>query len=231
MNNQSELQNNPNTNTNKRALNLILVDESGSMGSIYAETLDGMNRTINNIKSQADKVEGVKQYINLITFDSDHYTQHLRHCPAQKARTLTREDYRPCACTPLYDAIGRAVTTLERHVTDNDAVLVTIITDGLENASHEFSGNEIRRLIQRLSSKGWLFTFIGANQDVIYEAEKIGIKQSLYFEADSAGTNIMWEKERGARAKYMSRMNAGIKMKKPMRQIMDEEQDLCFFDN
>lgn len=217
--------NNLTSSTNERILNLIIVDESASMTSIYNEELNGMNETIHTIKSKADEVSGIKQYVNLITFDTTHYKQHLRHCPAENVRFLTSDDYRPCGGTPLYDAIGHAVTSLERHTTANDAVLVTIITDGYENASREFTANEIRRLVQRLSAKGWLFTFIGANQDVMFEAGKMGIRNAMSFASDSDGTKEMWEKEKLSRNAFYNRIN-NAKLTNPhrsMRNLMDEE--------
>lgn len=219
-------------NANERVLNLIIVDESGSMSSIYTQALDGMNRTIENIRSQANLVPGVKQYVNLITFDSEHFKQHLRHCPAEEVRLLTNEDYQPCACTPLYDAIGRACTRLERHTTENDAVLVTIITDGYENSSTEFTANEIKRLIQRLSEKGWLFTFIGANQDVMFEAGKMGIHHAMAFEASKEGTEAMWNKEVSARMRMYERMRLRKRFNFSMKDIMQDENkcDENYFD-
>lgn len=218
--------------TNERILNLIIVDESGSMTSIYDEAFNGMNSTITNIRSQAQEISDVRQYINLITFDSDHYKQHLRHCPAEKVRLLTRNDYRPGSCTPLFDAVGRAVSRLERHTTDADAVLVTIITDGQENDSHEFDAERLKRLISRLTEKGWVFTFIGANQDVMYEAGRIGISHSMAFTADSDGTKQMWEKEMQAHTSFYGRIKARKASGLSMRQAMEEEKKETgrFFD-
>lgn len=218
---------------NERILNLIIVDESGSMQSIYKQALDGMNTTIARIKSQAQEIEGVSQYINLITFDSGHYSQHLRHCPAAEAEPLRPEQYCPRGCTPLFDAIGRAVTSLERHTTENDGVMVTIITDGYENDSREFTGGEIKRLIERLSTKGWMFTYIGANQDAMYEAGKIGIRHALNFEATPEGTEEMWEKEHRARASMMARINGLLGKKFSIFEAFSSEaaNDANYFDN
>lgn len=216
--------NNVNGNS-ERVLNLIIVDESGSMGLIYQQAFEGMNGTIGSIKERANAIEGVKQYINLITFDSMHYKQHLRHCPAEEARQLRPEEYRPNGGTPLFDAIGRAVTRLERHVTERDAVFVTIITDGEENCSVEFTGAEVKRLVERLSARGWMFTFIGANQDVVMEASRIGIKHSMAFEATPDGARVMWEKENMSRAKLYSRMQASKRRGESMSSIMRKEAE------
>lgn len=218
-------------NGSKRIINLIIVDESGSMTSIYRQALDGMNETIKSIREKAAEKDAVPQFINLFTFDSRGLRQHLRHCPANEARLLTSKDYQPCGSTPLYDAIGTTVTALERHITKNDAVLVTIITDGYENSSREYTGNDIKQLIQRLSAKGWLFTYIGANQDVMFEAEKMGINHAMAFSADIDGTNAMWAKERAARAKFASRVSAcspSMSMCDFMKRENDD--DVNFFD-
>lgn len=203
--------------------NLIIVDESGSMQSIYREALGGINETIASIKTQAEKNPELKQFISLATFDSNHFKIHLHNEPASKARFLTEKDYRPCACTPLFDAIGRSVTFLECEVNDDDAVLVTIVTDGYENASVDFTAKEIRRLIDRLTEKGWIFTYIGANQDVMYEAERMGIKFSMAFESDSEGTREMWEKEKLARENYYGRVSSSVREGKSMLEIKQEE--------
>lgn len=190
----------------KRIINLIIVDESGSMSSIYHEALDGMNHTISTIREAAAELDSANQYVTLITFDSNHYNMIFRHRPALCTRRLSMQDYRPGGCTPLYDAIGISLTRLEPHITPNDAVLVTIITDGEENASRQYNCNDIYKLISRLKEQGWLFTFIGANQDVIGNARSMGIDKAMEFEATSDGANMMWEKERKARKNYYKRV-------------------------
>lgn len=228
MNTQSETTQEKNA---KRVINLIIVDESGSMAAIEKQAVEGMNTTIEKIKADANAVEGARQYVNLITFDSSHYTQHLRHCPAEEARTLRHGEYRPGGCTPLYDAIGRAVTTLERHITDNDIVLVTIITDGEENASTEYGMNEIKRLISRLSEKGWLFTYIGANQDAMYEAGKIGIYHNLNFKATAEETPEMFDILDKSRHSFYGRINLRMKKGKTIKEALFDEEDCDFFED
>ena len=209
----------------ERIINLIIVDESGSMISIYDEAFNGLNRTIANIKSQAYEIDGASQYINLITFNSGNYNQILYHCRADKADFINSSQYRPSGSTPLYDAIGRAVTGLSKHITDNDAVLVTIITDGEENSSLEYSSNDIKNLINAFSEKGWIFTFIGANQDVMYESGKIGIHHAISFTADSKGTDEMWEKESNSRSNFYKRMKSSRSNGISMTQFLHDESN------
>lgn len=222
------------TQANERIFNLIIVDESGSMQSIYNQAFNGMNQTISTIKEKANAIENVTQLVTLITFDSQNFKQHMVNCPAQNARLLKHDEYRPYACTPLYDAIGRSVSALEAQVSDNDAVLVTIITDGMENASKDFTSQEIKRLIERLSAKGWIFTYIGANQDVMMEAGNIGIDQYMDFDASPCGTEEMWVKEKKARLAHYDKVNDARKQKgwsvKQIFKSMNISEDK-FFEN
>lgn len=234
--NQNNNQNHQNVNEpakGQRVFNLILVDESGSMGSIYHQAFNGINTTIKAIQTDAKNRPALNQVIDLITFDSEHYKIHMRNQPALKARTLTPDEYRPYAATPLLDAIGKSVTDLQGRVTDDDAVLVTIITDGLENASVEYTGASIKRLIDMLTEKGWVFTFIGANQDAIHEASQLGIKHALNFEATPDGTQEMWEREHVARHKFNERMErvANFSLIDKRRYLQDEaNSEENFFD-
>lgn len=85
---------------------------------------------------------------------------------------------------PLYDAMGNAINTLRKSVADDDAGLVTIIPDGYENASSEYNGPAIKKLVETMKSKGWIFTYIGANQNVEAVAATISITNTLSFSAD-----------------------------------------------
>ena len=105
--------------------------------------------------------------------------------------------------------MGQTLTQLEKVATENDLVLVTIITDGYENSSREYDIEKINKLIKRLDEKDWVFTYIGANQDAILEARKIGINNAMNYDADERGTREMWEKERRSRTYFMERARVG----------------------
>ena len=98
----------------------------------------------------------------------------------------------------MYDAIGVSVRHLQQSVEKDDVVLVTIITDGLENASQEYSKESVGALLSRQREKGWTFAYIGANQNSVEVARKINIKNALDFEATPMGMYCMVDQYRGA---------------------------------
>jgi hypothetical protein len=102
--------------------------------------------------------------------------------------------------------MGTCISELQQKVTHGDRVLVTIITDGYENASRTWSGHQIKSLVQELRQMGWTFTYIGADQDVEKVAGEIGVQNSLRFSANAEETDAMFEKERRSRSKFYSKV-------------------------
>lgn len=188
-----------------RTHNLLIVDESGSMCSIYKQALDGMNETLQTVRQAAEDYPAQQQLVTLVTFDTGHYKEHFSATPVAKTRDLTRREYSPCGGTPLFDAMGRAINELRGKLEEGDAVLVTVITDGYENASTEYSGEDIKLLVEELSKQGWLFTYIGANQDSIEFSARISIRNAMNFEASANGTQEMFAKERACRNRWFGK--------------------------
>ena len=184
----------------KKIYNLIILDESGSMQSIKPQAITGLNETLQTIKSAQEKFENQSHYVTLVSFNTNRVKTIYYCCPANQIQELSNNDYQPNACTPLYDAMGVSLTQLMEEVKDEDNVLVTIITDGYENASREYSGKAIFQLIEGLKVKGWIFTYIGANQDVEKVASSMGIRHSLAFNADPIGAKVMFKEESKCRS-------------------------------
>lgn len=193
----------------KETFNLIILDRSGSMESIRDQAIAGVNETIGTIRSIANKND-MRQTITLSTFCgcTNHDIYHNEDI--QKVSDISRKDYQPCCMTPLYDAIGRCCTRLEKEIGDRQdvAVSVTIITDGYENASREWTGSAVKKLIERLKEDGWLFAYIGANQDLDEIRYSMSIDNTMAFEATEEGTRSMFERERVARDKWSSSVSA-----------------------
>lgn len=194
--------------TEKRVINLIIADESGSMSVIRDTTLAGLNETITTCQKMQEKFPTMEQRITLITFDSDHTKVIYNNIPALQAKPLGRKDYRPGGCTPLYDAIGRAITQTYAQTEKTDNVLVTILTDGEENSSTEFDLKMVKRLIDKQKELGWTFTFIGTDDlDVEGMAQQMGIDSYLSFRQDDASTGAMFAMDRACRTSFCIRLS------------------------
>lgn len=213
------LTNKQNLSMKTRIFNLIIIDESGSMQSIKKEAIDSVNETIQTIRSAQKKHEEQEHFVSLVTFNDDVKTVH--DCvPVSEVTELTSETYQPACCTALYDAMGLSVNALRKKVADVDKVLVTVVTDGYENASKEYSGNAIKALVDELKAKGWVFAYIGANQDVEAVAASISITNTMNFEATCVGTTAMSEKLGRSRSRWFDKIAHGLSL---------PEEDNCNF--
>lgn len=191
----------------KRVHHLIVLDESGSMDSIYKAALTGVNESLQSIRSNNLAHADQEHTVTLVTFDSWRYNRIYDAVPAEYAEDITTKQYRPNACTPLYDAMGRSITDLKWHVNEGDIVLVTIITDGYENASQQYNRSSVQRLVEEMKTQGWVFTYIGANQDVEAVASSLSIDNHLEFEADEECTNEMFSKLNMCRSAFVSKIS------------------------
>ena len=198
---------------NKRVFNLIIVDESGSMSIIRKQAFSGMNETLQTVRQMQKKFPEQQQLVTLVTFDSEHTTWHYDNSPVEKTKNLLWKAYNPCAATPIYDAMGKAISKVMAQKTDDDNVLVTIITDGEENSSEEWTLKMIRTMIEKLKKQNWTFTLIGTdNLDVESMAHSFAIDEHMKFEQTEEGTKVMFARERRCRARY----NCCLAEAKPM---------------
>ena len=182
---------------------MIIVDESGSMCVIERQALAGMNETIDTVKKMQKMHKDMEQRISLLTFDSGHKTFKYDNVKAESVHRLGCKDYNPCGGTPLYDAIGTAISKLNAQTTERDNVLVTIITDGEENCSQEYNLKMVKTLIDKMKKQGWTFTLIGTdNLDVEGMAGKMCIDNHLAFTQDDRGTREMFARENKARMRF-----------------------------
>ena len=197
----------------QRIYNLIILDASGSMASIYDQALSGVNETIETIKTAQHDMPELLQYLTLVSFSNAGEPLEVmdKLTPIELVAEKTRKDYTLRGMTALYDAIGDSVTELLNTICEDDKALVTIITDGGENDSERWTEHSVKRLIERLKEQGWVFTFIGANQDVVYEAGRVGVTNTLKFEATVEGTIEMFEKEGRSRRNWNERVYRGEK--------------------
>lgn len=171
----------------------VVLDRSGSMESVKSATIEGLNSFINEQKRTPGECD-----LHIAQFDTEYETVYAGR--VHDAPTFNNDNYHPRGGTALYDAIGRTVdalgTSLSWMSEDSrpDRVLIAIITDGYENSSHKYSGEKIGSMIgHQRDTYQWNFIFIGANQDAILSAAKIGIGygQTLTYNASNVGTQNM----------------------------------------
>ena len=193
--------------------NLVILDKSGSMEAIRTEAINGYNETLGSIKAtQLKFMDTQEHFVSLAAFCNCGIDMIYDMTPIKDAEKLTREKYDPCCCTPLFDAIGKTVKELKRKTAEIEgaAFLVTIITDGYENASKEWDSKSLAKLIDSCKEEGWMFSFIGAGEDVVKVASKISITNTMVWENTSKGIEVMFSTENQARIRFCEDLDVEI---------------------
>ncbi len=182
---------------------IFILDKSGSMRYYTDETIRGFNTMLD-----VQRKEEGRAYITTVLFNEKSVYLHERE-EIEKVKKLTRKDYEAGGCTALLDAVGDAIEKAWRSRCGNKTVVI-VITDGLENASVNYTYKEIREKIASRRLQGWEFIFLGANIDVAAEAEKIGIpmRRAAGYCQDDEGVRLNFQ----AVSKVVSnvRKNEGI---------------------
>ena len=175
---------------------VFILDRSGSMCGLEADTVGGFNSMIEKQK----KTDG-EAYISTILFDNFSEVLHDR-VDIREVKPMTEKDYMVRGCTALLDAVGEAIRhigNIHKYAREEDVpehTLFVITTDGMENASRRYSAEKVKKMIERQKEKyNWEFLFLGANMDAVETAESFGIREdrAVTFQCDSAGTRLNYE--------------------------------------
>ena len=175
---------------------VFILDRSGSMAGLEADTIGGFNSMLK--KQQAEPGEA---YVSTVLFDNYCEVIHDR-VDIRKIEPMTERDYYVRGSTALLDAVGKAIHhigNVHKYAREEDRpekTLFVITTDGMENASREYSYERVRQMIERQKEKyGWEFLFLGANIDAAREAARFGISadRSANYHADRQGTAVIYE--------------------------------------
>lgn len=175
---------------------VFILDRSGSMAGLEADTIGGFNSLIAKQKKETGECR-----LTTVLFDDKYEMLHNR-VNLKEVSPITGQEYWVRGSTALLDAIGRTIHQVGRaqkyappqHRADK--VLFVITTDGMENASREYSCEQVREMICRQKEKyGWEFLFLGANIDAIETASRFGISASraVNYHADSQGTQVNYQ--------------------------------------
>lgn len=223
-----------NEKTKTQVFNVIILDRSGSMSSIRHAAVDGFNETLAGIKKAAERFADTQEhFVSLVTFCGCSTNYVYDKTPAGEAKPLTEKDYEPCCNTPLYDAMGFTIAGMRNHVKAiaDAVVVVTIITDGMENSSKEYNGNTIKSLVESLRKEGWTFTYMGANQDSVEVAMTMSIRNARNFAYSNEGTRECMEKDTVTRMNFFTKIarskmqNEGPLSKEDLTCMADEAFD------
>ena len=177
----------------KKIVELVFIlDRSGSMAGLESDTIGGFNAMIEKQK----KEEGAC-FVSTVLFDDKSEVLHDR-LPLEQIPKMTERDYTVRGCTALIDALGDAihhVSNIHKYARKEDIpqrTVFVITTDGMENSSHRYSSDEVKKMIGQKKELGWEFLFIGANIDAVETASRYGIShdRAVNYKADKRGTKV-----------------------------------------
>ncbi len=169
---------------------VFILDASGSMHELTADTIGGFNALIDKHRGDEGTV-----YVSTIVFNTESTVVHVR-VPIADVKPLDRETYSCGGCTALIDAMGGAIHhigNIHKYARKEDVprkTLFMITTDGMENASRRYTAEEVKKMVRHEEEKyGWEFVFLGANIDAVETARRYGIREdrSVDYVNDSAG--------------------------------------------
>ena len=174
---------------------VFILDRSGSMAGLESDTVGGFNAMIEKQK----KNDGAC-FVSTILFDNTDKVLHDR-LPLNSIPKMTEADYTVGGCTALIDALGNAIKhvgNIHKYARPEDvpeSTLFVITTDGMENSSHIYSSDSVKKMIEEKKKKGWEFLFIGANIDAVETAAQYGIApdRAVNYHADAQGTAILYD--------------------------------------
>ena len=202
---------------------VFILDESGSMSGMEADTIGGFNSMIEKQRREAGEA-----YVSTVAFANESRVIHDR-VSLEQVEPLTRQQYTPSGCTALLDALGGAIHhigNVHKYARPEDVpehTVFVITTDGMENASRRYSYDQVRKMVENAKEKyGWEFMFLGANIDAIGVARRFGISadRAINYECDEMGTQLNYEAMGMAVSAFRKAGNAAERAK-----AMDESWD------
>ena len=175
---------------------VFILDRSGSMAGLESDTIGGFNAMI-----EKQKKEDGECYVSTVLFDNVSEVLHDR-VKLSDIKPMTDREYTVRGCTALIDALGGSIHhigNIHKYARPEDIpehTMFVITTDGMENASHKYSSDQVKTMIERQKEQyGWEFLFIGANIDAVETAARYGIDshRAVNYHADPKGTACLYE--------------------------------------
>lgn len=188
----------------------FILDETGSMMSVWDQTIGGFNEYVNSQRAQPGTC-----LLSFTKFDTSGVRNAYNDVNIQEVPYLNRDTYRPNQSTNLYDAIGQRIKALETRVAagaypTETSFLVVIMTDGHDNASREFNAEGVKVLIKDKEAAGWTFVFLGANQDAWAVGQTFGMAKGNTMTYAAGNVAGAMETLSGATTAYRSARAMGM---------------------
>ena len=175
---------------------VMILDRSGSMGGLESDTIGGYNSMLKKQREEDGEV-----LVSTVLFDDRSEVLYDR-VPLEKMPQMTEKEYYVRGCTALLDAVGGAIHhigNVHKYAREEDRpekTIFVITTDGLENASREYSYGRVKKMVEQQKEKyGWEFLFLGANIDAIETAGRFGISadRAANYNSDREGTALNYD--------------------------------------
>lgn len=206
----------------------VILDRSGSMHRIADDIIGGFNDFVHRQKEGTGTAT-----LTLVQFDTqDPYEVIHWFKPIGEIPPLTNQTFIPRAGTPLWDAVGRAIADLERSLSllvptaQPEQIVMVVVTDGMENASRQFRGGQIRQMITEKSEKHqWQFVYLSADLNAVNEAEQTGFSKaaSMSYDPNAAGVKSAWHSTADTIRKYRNKSQASVHFSEADRQRQQSE--------
>lgn len=207
---------------------VFILDRSGSMGGLEADTIGGYNSML--AKQQEEEGDVV---ISTVLFDDQTEVIHDRR-PLKDVKPITSSEYYVRGCTALLDAVGGAIHHIghvQKALPEDqkpDKTIFIITTDGMENSSSHYTYDKVKKMVEKKKEKkGWEFIFLGANIDAIAVADRFGVaaNRAVRYECDGVGTALNFS----AMSNMISRTRKAASCA-AMSTVLDDGEDEIFED-
>jgi uncharacterized protein YegL len=202
---------------------VFVLDRSGSMSGMERAVIDGFNELLEKQKRAPGRA-----LVSVELFD-DRFDVVYDRAELGRVRPLTEREYFTRGCTALLDAVGRTIAKTDnarRHTAESERaekVVMVITTDGMENASREYSYSKIKKMIERKKEEGWEFLFLGANIDAVETADDLGIRRDRA--ANYRQTNRGVERSYYAMSEAISSVRMGCAEKMDLAEYLKEDEE------
>jgi Mg-chelatase subunit ChlD len=208
----------------KKVTNVIVVDASSSMASKAEEVRDGLKSLLKDIRKDMKKNKGEVKIRTIVTqfAGAGTFKVLLDTSKRKKVTYDSAENYMPSGMTALFDAVGQSFAMVGKK---QDGVFVSILTDGDENDSKEFTREDVQKLFKKVDKKNWGLTFMGTTQGAVEAAVSWGIKRSntLQYSNDIQGTKTANVSRNVSKQMYFASVMEGeVKTDNLVKEDMDK---------